>query len=159
MLVGLLRWVSFVSAALPMAAAAAHALETPNKLGLDGPLWLMVQQQLYAGWSPFTAAFLWTAFFAAWGLAVMTMGRFAVFLPTVVAALSISGALAMSVLFLGPLEAIFASWTPATMPANWQGFRLRWQLIQGLEFALFALAYLALLRAAFRDWCPAAAKK
>jgi hypothetical protein len=31
----------------------AHVLELPNKLALDGGLWLAVQQHLYRGWGPF----------------------------------------------------------------------------------------------------------
>lgn len=154
MLAGMLRWISFISAALPLAATAAHLLETPNKLSLEGPLWLAVQQQLYSGWGPFISVFLWTAFISTWGLAVTTMGRFAVFLPTVVAALCVSGALALTVMFIQPLDLIFASWTQATLPANWSGFRLRWQLIQAAEFVLLAAGYLAMLRAALRDWYP-----
>lgn len=154
MLGGLLRWISFIATALPLAAAAAHLLETPNKLQLDGPLWLAVQQRLYAGWGGFISVFLWTAFVATWGLAVTAMGRFPVFLPTVVAALCVSGALGLTVMFVQPLDVIFASWTQSTLPANWAGFRLRWQLIQIVEFGLFCAAYWAMMRAALRDWYP-----
>ncbi len=154
MLGGLLRWISFIATGLPLAAAAAHLLETPNKLGLDGPLWLVVQQQLYAGWGPFVSVFLWTAFIATWGLALTAIGRFPVFLPTVVAALCVSGALALTIMFIQPLDLIFASWTQATLPASWSGFRLRWQLIQALQFALLAAGCLSMLRAALRDWYP-----
>jgi hypothetical protein len=146
-----LRWTCLISAALPLAAALVHVLELPNKLALDGPLWLVVQQQLYAGWAGFMGAFHWVAFFAIWGLAVATMGRFPIFLPTVVSALCISAALAVSVMFVGPLNAILGSWTPASLPVNWAGFRLRWQLLQILEFALLAAGYLYLLRALDRE--------
>jgi hypothetical protein len=96
-------------------------------------------------------AFHWAAFFAIWGLAVATMGRFPIFLPTVVSALCISAALAVSVMLVAPLNAILASWTPATLPANWTGFRLQWQLLQALEFVLLAAGYLYLLRALDRE--------
>jgi hypothetical protein len=39
-----------ILAALP---PLAHVLELPNKLALDGELWLAVQQHLYRGWGPF----------------------------------------------------------------------------------------------------------
>ena len=154
MLAKLLRWISFIATALPLAAAATHLLEAPNKLALDGPLWLAVQQQLHAGWSPFMGVFLWTAFISTWGLALTTMGRFPVFLPTVVAALCVSGALGLTIMFIQLLDLIFASWTQSTMPANWSGFRLRWQLIQVVEFGLFFAGYWAMMRAALRDWYP-----
>jgi hypothetical protein len=37
-------------AAVAVTAPIAHVLELPNKLALDGPLWLAVQQLLYRGW-------------------------------------------------------------------------------------------------------------
>ena len=154
MLGGMLRWISFIATGLPLAATAAHLLETPNKLALDGPLWLAVQQQLHAGWGPFSSVFLWTAFISTWGLALATIGRFPVFLPTVVAALCVSGGLGLTVMFIQPLDVIFASWTQSTLPANWSGFRLRWQLIQICQFLLFAAGYWAMMRAALRDWYP-----
>jgi hypothetical protein len=154
MLGGLLRWIGFVALALPFLATGAHLLEAPNKLALEGPLSIAVQQKLYAGWAPFFGAMLWTAFVAVWGLALASIGRFPVFLPTVVAALCVSSALGLNVMFVQPLDAIFASWTPTTLPQNWAGFRLHWQLLQLCEFALFLAGYWAMLRAALRDWYP-----
>ena len=52
----LVRLLAFIVAILALLAPAAHVLELPNKLRLDGPLWLAVQQSLYAGWGPFICA-------------------------------------------------------------------------------------------------------
>jgi len=49
----LLHQLNLLLAALATLAPLAHVLELPNKLRLDGPLWLAVQQQLYRGWGPF----------------------------------------------------------------------------------------------------------
>ncbi len=48
-----LRWANLVLAALALLPPIAHVLELPNKLALDGTLWLAVQQHLYRGWGPF----------------------------------------------------------------------------------------------------------
>jgi hypothetical protein len=45
-----LRWISLLATAVPLGATVAHVMELPNKLSLDGPLWLAVQQNLYRGW-------------------------------------------------------------------------------------------------------------
>lgn len=47
-----LRWLNLIFAILATTAPVAHVLELPNKLALDGPLWLAVQQHLYRGWGP-----------------------------------------------------------------------------------------------------------
>jgi hypothetical protein len=52
----ILLWAALVAAVLATLAPVAHVLELPNKLRLDGPLWLGVQQQLYRGWGPFIGA-------------------------------------------------------------------------------------------------------
>ena len=48
-----LRLLALVVAVIALLAPAAHVLEMPNKLRIDGPLWLAVQQSLYRGWGPF----------------------------------------------------------------------------------------------------------
>jgi len=52
----LLRWLGSLIAACACLAPIAHVMELPNKLQLDGPLWLAVQQHLYNGWGPVIGA-------------------------------------------------------------------------------------------------------
>src|SRR5690606_27876500 len=54
--VGGIRWLALVFAVWAVMAPSAHFLEMPNKLALDGPLWLAVQQSLYRGWGPLIGA-------------------------------------------------------------------------------------------------------
>ena len=42
-----------INLTLAVVAPLAHVLELPNKLALDAPLWLAVQQHLYRGWGLF----------------------------------------------------------------------------------------------------------
>lgn len=51
-----LRRILLVVAVAAILAPAAHLLEMPNKLAMDGSLWIAVQQQLYRGWGPFIGA-------------------------------------------------------------------------------------------------------
>ncbi len=44
-----LRGANLACASAAVLAPMAHLLELPNKLALDGPLWLAVQQHLYRG--------------------------------------------------------------------------------------------------------------
>jgi len=45
-----LRGFNLLLAAVAVTAPMAHVLELPNKLALDGPIWLAIQQSLYRGW-------------------------------------------------------------------------------------------------------------
>ena len=46
----MLRPSNLILAAAAVLAPMAHVLELPNKLTLDGPLWVAIQQHLYRGW-------------------------------------------------------------------------------------------------------------
>jgi hypothetical protein len=45
-MVGVIRRINGICLAVDLSALAAHVLALPNKLRLDGPLWLAVQQEL-----------------------------------------------------------------------------------------------------------------
>jgi hypothetical protein len=51
-----LGWFARALAVAACFAPVAHLLEMPNKLRLDGALWLAIQQHLYAGWGPLVGA-------------------------------------------------------------------------------------------------------
>jgi hypothetical protein len=48
----MLRPSNLILAAAAVLTPMAHVLELPNKLTLDGPLWVAIQQHLYRGWGP-----------------------------------------------------------------------------------------------------------
>lgn len=52
--------------AVTLSALTAHVLELPNKLSLDGPLWLAVQQHLYRGWGPYIGPVDWPEYRLRW---------------------------------------------------------------------------------------------
>src|SRR5262245_10653079 len=88
-----LRWISLIATAVPLAALAAHVLELPNKLRLDGPLWLAVQQNLYRGWGPLVAPFEIAAIAAAWLLVYRARRRPPILAWTLAAAVCLSALL------------------------------------------------------------------
>lgn len=149
----IVRWIAIGCLAVPLAALAGHAFELPNKLALDASLWLMVQQQLYRGWGPVSAPFEIAALLACWTHAYLSRGqRF--FPAAVVAALCLPAMLASFFLLNAPVNAAFAQWTPASMPADWPAYRWRWELGHLISFLLAVAALIALLRAAFVDREP-----
>ena len=151
MLIRVVRWISLLSTAVTLTALGTHVLELPNKLALKGPLWLAVQQNLYRGWGPFIGPFEVTAILASWILLYLTGKRRPIFGPTLIAACLLTGALVVFFVLNAPVNAAFASWTPATLPSDWSNYRLRWELGHAISYVLVLVALVALLRAVFLD--------
>lgn len=111
-------------------------------------MWLAVQQRLYRGWGPFVGPFEVTAVLSSWWLLALA-GKRRGFSAIVVAACCLSGALAVFFVLNAPVNAAFAGWTAATLPPDWQDYRLRWELGHAISFLLVLVAFIGLLRASF----------
>jgi len=143
-----LRSISLILAVLAALAPIAHVLELPNKLALDAPLWLAVQQHLYRGWGPFLGGPAETAALAsALALTVARRCDPATRRLTLVAALAYAGMIAAFFVFNDPVNAVLSSWTPADIPADWSRCRVRWETGHALAAALAVIALAALMRA------------
>jgi hypothetical protein len=147
----ILRWIGLITTALPLGATTAHVMELPNKVMLDGPLWLAIQQNLYRGWGPVAGPFEIVAALTAWVLVYRARGRRPAFALTLVAALCLSGMIAVFFIFNAPVNAAVAGWTAATLPPDWPDYRLRWESGHAVSFVLALVAFCALLRTAFVD--------
>jgi len=152
-LLRLTRRVGLLATAGALAALTAHAVELPNKLLLDGPLWLAVQQHLYRGWGAAFGPCEIAAVVSAWVLVYLMRAHRPVFGLTLLTALLLTGALAAFFVLVAPVNAAFAHWRPTTLPADWSAYRLRWELGHALGFALVLGALVAQLRALFLDAC------
>jgi hypothetical protein len=140
---------------ITLAALSAHAFELPNKLSLDGPLWLAVQQNLYRGWGPFVAPFELAGLASTWLLAVLVRRDSAMLLSALAAALCLSLALIVFFALNAPVNAAFAGWTPETLPPDWAGFRIRWEIGHAIRFVLVLASFVMLVainRRAARHW-------
>lgn len=147
----IVRGVSLLSTAVTLGALTAHVLELPNKLALDGSLWLAVQQNLYQGWGPFIGPFEVTAIAATWLLLGLVRKNRSIRGLTLLAALLLSGAIVVFFALNAPVNAAFASWTVTTLPPDWPNYRLRWEIGHAIGFVLVLIAFVALLRALFRE--------
>ncbi len=97
----------------------AHVLELPNKLALEGPLWLAVQQHLYAGWGPAVGA---PTELGALGttLALVAVDRQAgARRLRLLAATAYAGMLAAFFALNDPVNTALSDWTAGSLPANW----------------------------------------
>lgn len=140
-----LRRANLAFAVFALAAPMAHVLELPNKLALDGPLWLAVQQHLYRGWGPFIGAPAEIGALAT-SLSCLALTRKGARARAMLACLCYAGMLIAFFALNAPVNAAVAGWTQATLPPNWPEYRLTWEAGHALAAALAAVALVCLLR-------------
>ncbi len=132
------RLIALVVAVLALLAPAAHVLEMPNKMRLDGPLWLAVQQSLYRGWGPLVGAPTEI------GGLVLALACLATAPSRRSAALWLAAAACYGVMliaffaFNAPVNAAVDGWTAATLPADWPTWRATWETGHAIGFVFAA---------------------
>jgi hypothetical protein len=151
MLVKTIRFVSLLCAALALGLTLAHDLEIPGKQMLSGADWLVVQQTFYGGFAIVGGIAEVLGIISTGALLVLLRERRTTFILTGVAALSFVVILALFAFGNNPLNQQIASWTPDTLPANWNDVRDAWDRFHAASSAFAALALTALLVATLRD--------
>jgi uncharacterized membrane protein len=144
----LLRSANLIAAAVAVLAPMAHVLELPNKLALDGQLWVAVQQHLYRGWGPIIGGPVeFAALVTSVALLVMRRRDRRTARFTLAAAVAYGAMIVTFFVFNDPVNAALNTWTPESFPVDWQAYRTQWEMGHALAafFSLFALA--AILRA------------
>jgi hypothetical protein len=159
MLVKTIRFVSLLCAALALGLTLAHDLEIPGKQMLSGADWLVVQQTFYGGFAIVGGIAEVLGIISTGALLVLLRERRTTFILTGVAALSFVVILALFAFGNNPLNQQIASWTPDTLPANWNDVRDAWDRFHAASSAFAALALTALLVATLRDTPPSLAQK
>ena len=131
--------------ALILGLAFAHVMEVPGKLRIDGPTWLIVQQNLYIGFGPAAAVMEPLGILFTWILVFMLRGHRSAFRLVLLAAVSTTMGLVVWALVVSPMNALLDGWTPATLPPDWTACRDQWELGHAIHAALFGAAFCALL--------------
>jgi len=131
-----LRFASVMLTAVAMAAAFAHLLELPNKIGLSREDYLTVQQ-IYRGWALLGIVVV-GALVSTTALALQVRGTPAEFYLTVAAALCIALSLLVFFVFTFPTNRHTSNWT--VLPENWQELRRRWEYSHAVGAGLYFLA-------------------
>jgi len=143
-----LRTVNLAFAVLAALPPLAHVLEMPNKLVLDGPLWLAIQQHLYRGWGPFYGGPVEIIALATTLMLLVVRRRDpALMRLTLLGALAYAGMIAAFFVFNNPVNVALNGWTPSTLPPDWASYRLRWEIGHALAAILSVAAIASLVRA------------
>jgi hypothetical protein len=128
----------------------AHVLELPNKLALDGGLWLTVQQHLYRGWGPFLGGPAEIgALLTAAALLFVRRSNSRTRRLTAIATAAYGAMIVAFFVFNAPVNEAVTGWTSATLPSDWPAYRLRWETGHAVAAALAAVGLVAMLRAYF----------
>jgi hypothetical protein len=133
-------FVAMMATALALGGALAHALELPNKIGMNREDYF-VAQQLYAGWNrlAFLLAIQATGMLA---LIVIHWREPAVLWPVLVALACLAAAQAVFWMWTFPANVATDNWT--TQPENWAELRAQWEYSH-LAGAVFQVAAMAAL--------------
>lgn len=152
-----LSLASLILSTLAVLAPMSHVIELPNKLSLDGGLWLAVQQHLYRGWGPLLGAPTEIGALASSLLLASRHRRTSLIRrPLLIAASGYVGMIAAFFTLNLPTNTAVATWTQATLPADWTSYRLRWELGHALAALLGLISLAAVILAYQRDHrsCP-----
>lgn len=137
-------FIALLSTALALGAALAHALELPNKIGLERDQYLVVQS-LYRGWNQL-AYLLLIEFISILAVIIMARREPRVFRPALVAILCLIAAQAVFWAYTFPANVATDNWT--TIPPDWETLRLRWEYSHAAGAVFQVLAMSALIIAA-----------
>jgi hypothetical protein len=142
-----LRWANLILAIVAVLPPLAHLLELPNKLALDRPLWLAMQQHLYRGWGPFLGGPTEIGALATTLLLLVRRRRHGrTRRLSILAAAAYAGMLAVFFIFNDPVNAALNAWSPATLPPNWAHYRLQWETGHALAALFSLIGLLAVIR-------------
>jgi hypothetical protein len=150
-MLGTLRFVSLVCAALVAGLTITHVLELPGKRALSWAEWLAVQHTLYGGFAVVGGIAEVVGLLATCGLLVLLRGRQTAFGLTLIGALCFAGMLLSYFFGNRPINELVAGWTPATLPADWPSYRDGWDTAHTVSAGFALVALIALLIATLRD--------
>jgi len=138
-----LRILSVLFTALAMIFAGAHLVELPHKIGLSASDYLTVQQ-IYRGWQ-FAGIIVVGEIASIAALAYAVRRNRRVFIPTLIALLCVIGTQVLFWVFNFPANRATDNW--ATLPADWETLRDRWEFAHAASALLNLAALIALLEA------------
>jgi hypothetical protein len=131
-----ISFLAVLLTALALIPGGAHVLELPNKLGLSGADYLVVQAS-YRGW--WMLGFLFVAAFVAnASLAIAARDNSTPFLFAVGALFAVAAALAIFFVWTYPVNRVTENWT--RLPSEWRAMRNQWEYSHAAAAAVMVLA-------------------
>jgi hypothetical protein len=152
------RFISIFLAALAFGLTYAHVMELPGQRALSGAEWLAVQHTFYGGYAITGAIAEIVGLLATLVVLALVRHRPVMRILLLLAALCPVAMLVFYFIGNAPLNAQIASWTPTTLPADWQQVRDAWSSWH-VASAVAAFIWLVLLLATTLYDTPTNAKR
>ena len=123
------RFTTVLLTALSAGLSFAHLLELPPRIFyFDVQLWVATTTKgLYALFGTVGAFVEVGSILTATVLTLLVRGRSPAFRPTLTGAVLVALAFALWLIFVAPVNAELATWTPTAYPADWSRYRDRWE--------------------------------
>jgi hypothetical protein len=138
--------------ALSLGASLSHVLQIRGKTPWPAAFWRTAMETLYMDYAVIGGVTELGAIAAAWWLTFVTRRARSAF------RWSLSGASLLTIAFLGlwlgfiaPINAVFATWSPGSMPSDWMVLRNRWETWHAVIAAMKAFAFCSLVMAVMRQ--------
>ena len=143
---------SLLMTALSLGASWSHLLQIRGKAPWPASFWRTAMETLYMDYAIIGGVTEIAAIACAWWLV------FVVRRSPLAYRWSLSGASLLTIAFLGlwlgliaPINAVFATWTPETMPMNWTRYRNSWEMWHAVIAGVKAIAFSALVMAVIQQ--------
>lgn len=137
-------FASLVLTALSLGASWSHVLQIRGKAVWPGPLWRAAMESLYRDYAIVGGVVELAAILAGWWLVLAARN-------TPAFRWALGSALLLSVAFfvvwtgfIAPINRVFATWSPSSLPADWASYRDRWEMWHAVIAALKLAAFSAL---------------
>ena len=141
-MIGLWRFIALVLTALSMGLSFAHLLELPPKMLFDGQLWVTITTKgLYYLFGSVGAVIEVGSIVTAIVLTFLVRDRGLVFSLALGGAILLALALALWFVFIAPVNAQLAKWTPTSFPSDWMQYRDRWEYAHAVNAIVKLVAF------------------
>jgi hypothetical protein len=140
------RFLTIMLTALSAGLSFAHLLELPPRVFyFDAKLWVATTTKgLYALFGTVGAVVEVGSILTAVVLTVLVRGRGSTFYLSLVGAVLAALALVLWLVFIAPVNAELATWTPTSFPEDWARYRDQWEYTHAAN-AIIKIAALSLL--------------
>jgi hypothetical protein len=146
------RFVTIVLTSLLLGTTFCHVLEMPAKMKFHGPLWMMLQQNLYRAFATVGGGVEIGAILGAVVLTFLVREDRQAFYPTLIAAISLAVAFFVVWVFVtNAVNVQVLKWTAESLPPDWMRQRTRWDYSHAARFVLQLIGFGALLLSVLRE--------
>lgn len=139
------RFLTLMLTSLGMGLAFSHLLQMPPRMTYSARLWRESQSMYFLYGPPVGAAIDVGAWISAVVLAFLVRRDPRAFRPALAGALCFVAAHLVWWIWVAPVNAAMAGWTPDTMPPDWARYREQWEYAHSARAIILIAGFAALV--------------